>query len=395
MALGPTGFDGKRTEDVRQDTVDDIHASSEFGPEAQVGAETPLGQIIDPSSDRSGELWELGQALYDAWDLDTAEGVQLDNLGGIVGVTREPATATTVVLTIGGADSTDIPAGTRYRVPDGAIFATDEAANTGGGGSVDVPATATVTGPQEAAAGSVTEIVDAIAGIDSVTNNDDAIPGRDIESDASYRARIKSEQSAGGTSTDQAMQSALVALDAVTAAKVISNRALETDGNGTPGKAFLTVIWPSTLTTGEKELVAAVLWNNLPTGIYSHGTDIVANVTDSQGSTQTVRWDWADQVDIYWVIDVTTLPEYPSNGDDLVEAAVLAYGQSLLVGDDVDPIQAVRLIVDPTQNEYYVPGVKHLVVKVGKTAAPTGTVPVDIADTEISAHASARITVNS
>jgi uncharacterized phage protein gp47/JayE len=393
--LGPSGFDGKRTEDVRQDMVDDVHASSEFGPEAETGAETPLGQVLDPNADRTGELWELGQALYDAWDLDAAEGVALDNLGGIVGVERQPATASTVVITCGGVAATVIPAGSRARVPGGAIFATDEEAIIGGLFTVDVAATATETGPQEASSGSITEIVDSVPGWVSVSNSADAAIGRPIESDASYRARIKAEQDAGGNSTDQAMASQLVALDAVTAAKVISNRTLETDGNGTPGKSFLTVIWPDTLTTAEEQLVAEVLWNNLPTGIYSHGTDIIATVTDSQGKTETVRFDYATQVQIWWEIDVTTLSTYPSNGDDLVEDAVLAYGQALLVGDDVEPINAARLIVDPTANDYYVPGISHLVIRVGKTVSPTGTVPVTIADTEISVHASARITVTS
>lgn len=394
--LGPTGFDPKRTEDVRQDMVDDVQASSEFGADAQTGAETPLGQVIDPNADRMGELWELGQAVYDAFDIDAAEGVQLDNLGGINGVERQPATESTVILRLGGIAGTTVPAGSRARVPGGAIFATDSA------GFipvvvlyVDVPATAVDTGPQEASTGSVTEIVDSYTGWDTVTNPSDAVIGSDIESDSAYRLRIQEEQDAGGNSTDQAMQSELVALDAVTAAKVISNRTLVTDSNGTPGKSFLTVVWPDTLTTAEEQLVAEVLWGNLPTGIYSHGTDVIATVTDSQGSTQTVRFDYATQVNIWWEIDITKTAEYPSNGDDLVEDAVLAYGQALLVGDNVEPVKALRLIVDPTDNSYFVPGVSHVVIRVGKTVSPTGTVPVVIADTEISAHASARVTVTS
>lgn len=393
--LGPTGFDPKRTEDVRQDMVDDIHASSEFGTDAQTGAETPLGQVLDPNADRIGELWELAQAIYDAWDLDTAEGVALDNLGGLVGVERQPATSSTVVITCGGTVATFIPAGSRARVPGGAIFATDEDATIGALFTVDVAATSVATGPEEAAAGSITEIVDSVPGWVSVSNSADAVPGTAIESDSAYRLRIQEEQDAGGNSTDQAMQSELVALDAVTAAKVISNRNLETDGNGTPGKSFLTVVWPDTLTTAEEQLVAEVLWNNLPTGIYSYGKDVIANVTDSQGKTETVRFDYATQVNIWWEVDITKTSEYPSNGDDLVEDAVLAYGQALLVGDDVEPVKALRLIVDPTDNDYFVPGVSHVVIRVGKTASPTGTVPVAIADTEISVHASARITVTS
>lgn len=393
--LGPSGFDGKRTEDVRQDMVDDIHASSEFGPEAETGAETPLGQVIDPNADRTGELWELGQALYDAFDLDAAEGVALDNLGGINGVDREPATPSTALLKLGGTPATVIAIGKRARVPGGAIFALTEEVTLSGLGIGTGSADATESGPLEAAATSISEIVDSVPGWTSVTNDDDAVLGTSIETDSAYRARIKAEQDSGGNSTDQAIRNELIRLDAITAAKVISNRDLEVDGNGTPGKSFLTVVWPDTITTAEKQLVAEVLWNNLPTGIYSHGTDVIATVTDSQGKSEVVRFDFATQVNIWWEIDVTTLAEYPSNGDQLVEDAVLAYGNSLTVGDDVEPINAARLIVDPTANEYFVEGVAHLVIRVGTAASPTGTVPVAISDTQISAHAAARVTVSS
>jgi hypothetical protein len=376
--------------------VDDVQSSSEFGSEAQTGAETPLGQVLDPNADRMGELWELAQAVYDAFDIDAAEGVQLDNLGGINGVERQPASKSTTVQRLGGLNGTFIPAGSKIKIPDTDIqFATDEDATIPPTFTVDVTASAVETGPIEAITNTLTEIVDTVPGWNSTTNTSDAVPGSDIESDSAYRLRIQQEQDAGGNSTDQAMRSELVALDAVTAAKVISNRTLVTDGNGTPGKSFLTVVWPNTLTTAQEQEVAEVLWNNLPTGIYSHGTDVIATVTDSQGGSETVRFDYATQVDIYWEVDITATAEYPSNGDDLVTDAVLAYGQALLVGEDVEPVKALRLIVDPTDNSYFVPGVSHVVIRVGKAASPTGTVPVAIADTEISSHASARIVVAS
>lgn len=393
--LTPNGFEALRTEDVRELSVEDIRASSEFGEDAQTGADKALGQLIDPPSDRVGEVWEQQQAVYDAWDQDAAEGVQLDNLGKISGVPREPATASTSTLTLGGTPTTFIPAGSRSRVPDGGVFAHDEDATIGGGGTVDVTATATETGPIEAAATSINQIVDTVVGWDTVTNAADAVIGRDIESDAAYRQRIKESKSAAGTSTDQAMQAALVRLEAVTAASVVSNRQIITDSLGIPGKSFLAVVWPPTLSTAEKQLVAEVLWNHLPLGMYSHGTDVIAQVTDSQGKEQTVRFDFATQVNIWWEVDVTTKTGYPSNGDDLIEAAVLAYGQGLLVGADVEPDEVVRLVKDDNPGDYFVPGVSHLEIRVGKTASPTGTVPVTIEETEISQHAASRVDVDS
>lgn len=391
--LSGSGFDAKRTADVRADMVADIEASAEFGEDAQTGADKVLGQVLDPAADRIGEVWEQQQAVYDAWDPDAAEDVQLDNLAKLAGLTREPATASTAVLTLGGTPTTFIAAGKRSRVPGGGIFAHDDDATIGGGGTVDVAATATETGPIEAALGSIDEIVDTVAGWDTVINAADAVIGRNIESNAAFRARREESQSAAGTSTDQAMRAALVALEAVTAAAVISNRTLDTDALGIPGKSFRAIVWPDTLTTAEEELAAEVIWNHLPTGIYPDGSDVVVSVTDSQGKEQIVRFDYAIPVNIYWHIYVNTKIGWPSNGADLIEEAILAYGQALLVGNDVEPVHAERLIVDPTQNPYFVDGVKHLDVRLGKAPSPTGTTPVEIAENEISQHAAARVTV--
>ena len=391
--LGPDGLTVDRTAEVREKIVAALEASSQFGPKTQTGADKKLGQLIDPFADQVGLVYELLQAVYDSWDPDAAEGVQLDNLCRLVGVTRQPATASVVTLTLGGSPFTPVPGGSEARVPGGVTFALDTGVLIGAGGSVDAAATATETGALEAAADSVTEVVSVVSGWDTVTNAADATIGDEVETDSALRARREQSLSAAGTATDQAIRAALEDLADVTAARVISNRTLVTDSNGTPGKAFLTVLWPASGL--DIEAIAIVLWENLPSGIYSHGVDVIANVTDSQGQTQTVRASYATPRDVYWEVDVTAGAGYPEDGDDLVADAVLAYGQTLSVGDDVLPKGATLAVCDTTQNPTYVPGVDHLVVKVGFATSPTGTVPLDVADTEISQHALGRIVVNS
>jgi len=392
--IDATGCTSLRTAEWRENMVDDIEASSEFGSDAQTGSDKLLGQLLDIHAARLGELSEYGQAIYDAGDPDSAEGVLLDNRGATVGVAREPATYSSVTVTLGGTAATVIDTTKRMRVPGSAYYWTLTAdATIGYGGTVDATAKCTTTGPVEAAAGALTEIVDSVTGWDTVTNAADATVGEDVETDAAYRLRIEESLSAGGTSTDHALRVALEALADVTDASVISNRTMATDGDGIPAKSFLAVLWPATGL--DEEAVAEVIWDHCPTGIYSHGVDKEASVVDSQGYTQMVRWSYATAVEIYWEITVTKNADYPADGDTLVSDAVVAYGATLSVGDDVLPMGAVTMILDSTQNDYYVPGIDHLVVEVGLTASPTGTVPVAIAATEISAHDAARITVTS
>ena len=59
-------------------------------------------------------------------------------------------------------------------------------------------------------------------------------------------------------------------------------------------------------------------------------------VTDSQGFAQTIKFSRPTTVDIYVEVDLTVDSNlYPANGDDQVEAAIVAYGDALGIGTDV------------------------------------------------------------
>jgi len=383
--LDGTGLQVLRTEDVRDNLVEAILGSTEFGADAQTGADKALGQIIDAPAPGVGDVYELIQACYDAWNVDNAEGVHLDNLCRLTGITRMPATYSTATLTLTGTPATTVPAGSRARVLGGAIFALDADATIGGGGTVDAAATATETGPLEASAGSITTIVDAVAGWTGVTNAADAEIGTDIETDTALRRRRRATLARGGSCTDQAARGALEALEDVTAAVVISNRSHSVDSYGYPPHSRTCVVHPSTAAPAG---IARAIWDHLSGGLYSNG-DQDAVIEMVNADPMTVRWYWAAPVEIWWEVDITKGTAYPTNGDDLVEAAVLSYGNNLSVGDNVLPIGAIDSIFDN------VPGISHIVVRVGRTVSPVGTVPVTVAINEVSEHDSTRITVAS
>jgi hypothetical protein len=388
--LTAAGLIVKRIDEIRTDLREAILASSQFGAGTNVGDDSAIGQILDAIATQLGELHELLQAVYDSFNVDNAEGTALDNLAGLSGVIREAATFSTAVLTLGGTPATVIPAGSQAQVPETTkYFALDEDATIGGGGTVDAQATATSSGPVEAAAGSITEITTPVSGWDTVTNAADATLGEDEETDSEYRERLSASFSIGGTSTDHAIRARVEQLADVSAAVCISNRSLVTDANGIPGTAFRVVVWPD---TADGPTIAEEIWGpaGMPAGIYSDG-DEEYSVTDAQGYAQIVRFSFATELEIYWDITVTSNADYPADGDDLVEAAVLAYGNGLSVNEDVLPIGAINEIYDN------VPGVDHLVVLVAAGAPPGGgdTDPVDVGLTQISDHDSTRITVTS
>ena len=383
------GLSVLRTAQIRENLVEAIRSSPAFGPGAQTGSDHLLGQLLDLYADRLNSIYELLQSLWDGFDPDSAVGVALDHLCALVGVKRQNATFSKVTLTLSGTPSTVIEAGKRARVPGGPIFALDANATIIEVGTVDATATCTIAGPYEAPAGTINEIVDSVVGWESVQNASDANIGSTIEVDSLLRTRREQSLSAGGTSTDPALKHALENLDDITAAVVISNRTDETDSNGILPHSYRAVVWPSTGINTAR--LAETIWDHQPMGITSTGNESATLTYGSENLQTTIRWAYASQVAIYWDVGVTKTSSYPSNGDDLVRAAVLAYGNALSVGGDVLPIGAIDSIYDS------VPGISHLVVtlKAGSAPGSGDTAPITIALTEISDHDSTRITVAS
>ncbi len=377
--------------EIRQNMVDAIHAAGELGPQVSTGSHTLTGMILDVVAAGLDDLYALAEDIYSAWDIDAAEGVQLDNLEGLRRIDRDEARYSTVTLTISGTASTNIPAGTKYAVPNGGPqFATDVDATIGGGGTVDVAATCTEAGPHEAAAGSITEIIDAISGVTGVTNAADATPGENVESDTDFRER--GEDASTGSTTEDAVYTRLLDLDFVDAAVVISNRSDETDANGIPPHSFWIVLWPSTADSAQKKTIAETIHGVAGTsaGIGFKGAQ-TATVIDANGHVHTIAWDWATEVEVHCRVDVTTDDDYPTGGDDLIEDAVVEYGDTLRVSQDVyNALVAANVLTD-------VPGIKTIQVylKIGATPGTGDDDPIDIAINELGDIDSTDVTVNS
>lgn len=394
--LDATGLTIKRLDEIRDDLVAAFQSSPEYGASTNTGPDSPIGQAIDVIAAQLSELWELAQEIYDAWDPDAAEGIQLDNIAGLTGVVREPANFSQIPEVAGagviwsGTPATLIPAGTIARVgSDGAEFSSDTATTIGGGGTAPaVSATATTTGPNEAAIGALDTLVTVIPGLTGVTNTTEAILGQDIETDPELRRRREESFSLGGHGTDGAIQSRVAQLDDVQTARVKSNRTNTTDADGLPPHSFRTVIWPAGLAPAIEQEIAGLIFLEMPAGILADGTEAFT-VTDNQGTAVPVAFSYATGIEMYVEVDVTAGAEYP--GDSFVDDAVNDFGDTLTVGDDVLPYELGCYILDNVN------GIEHLVIRVQRGAGPgpTDTIPVVIDFDEIALFDSARNTIAS
>lgn len=311
------------------------------------------------------QSYSLIAAAYDALDPNNASGFQLDRLAAIFGLTREGATACQGILTITGTAGTILPAGRRLIANETTTFQTVTTVTIPLAGSTTVGAQAEEDGAVTLGAAATWRILTPVTGWTAASNTLAFTPGTDAEEDSSLLSRMRLAALPGGGSTVAALYTAIIALEAVQKARVLTNRTLTTDANGLPAKSVLALVYPSTLTDAQKEDLATVIWQTLPAGIECDG-DEEAEILDSQGYTETIRWTFATSVPIYVDVEYEAGATFPEDGEDLVEAAITAYLEALNIGDKVVFNQILAAV-------FTVAGVEDATVTTGTAPSPVGT----------------------
>lgn len=99
---------------VRKNLVDILasmkqHALNEFGTDFNVGDDSAFMQLAGPFSIELDNLWQAAEAAYDAYTVNGAEGIHLDNYLSFFGVPRQDATfASGQVLIENQVDNTSV-----------------------------------------------------------------------------------------------------------------------------------------------------------------------------------------------------------------------------------------------------------------------------------------------
>jgi uncharacterized phage protein gp47/JayE len=83
------------------------------GEVVNVGDNSALGRMIGIISPALSDSWEASQQVYDAFNINAATGIALDNLCALGGVARQPASSTITSVLLTGSPSTEIPVGSK------------------------------------------------------------------------------------------------------------------------------------------------------------------------------------------------------------------------------------------------------------------------------------------
>lgn len=334
--LSAAGFVAAQTSDVQTSIQNDQLAT--IDPALNLSPTQPLGQINGILASDMAGLWALAQALYGALDPNVAQGVQLDNLVALTGVTRLPATKTLVLCTINlNASQSYAPGQLTANVAGYPqyTFVNRDALVSFSAGTYPAYFVATVTGPIAVNAGTLTAITTTVAGWNSITNPANGTTGTNIETDTALRLRRASLIVPSGGSTIDSIRTSLLTVPGVISASLLENNTTVPDVNLQPAKSFQALIWDGASPAASNTALGQAIWNTKPSGILAFGSTSTT-ATDATGKVQNVSFTRVVQVPLYLSYVLAVNSTYVvGTSEALVAAAATSLAATLLPGSEV------------------------------------------------------------
>jgi len=295
-------------------------------PDFDVSPESPDGQNIEIFSFELAMAWAQLSQVYSSFDVTSAAGSGLENLGHVSGIVYQKANRSYATVNLQGVADTIIPAGSQVSDEDGNIFQTVY-------DSV-VPNTAQVysvlAGPTPVTIGTLVNIETPVNGWTGILQDVEGIMGVLPETQQQFRNRRTSVVMSPSLSVGDALTAKIVELG-ISQVDIVIN---DTDAqllDGTPsGYIHITVAESLILDVD----IARQIMKYKGMGVPTYGSTRV-DVVDSKGVSQVIFFTKAAAVDIGLALDVTFLSSDVAGAEVSIREALITYTNDLLAGEDL------------------------------------------------------------
>lgn len=340
--------------------------TAKFGAAFDVSPESPDGQVIGIVADEISSCWEQAQNAFNSYRPGAMAGVGLDSICELTGAKRYVDRHTQATVVCSGNQGTVIPAGSLVASTTGYTFATAIDVTIPG----DVTAICTESGEIYIAPNTITSITTTgIDGWTGVNNPEAGVTGVTYESDPSLRARRDKTTVVQGTSTTEAIYSALADLD-------LEYIRIRDNDTGVPiGTQPAGTIWV-VVDGGTLNDIAQRIYDNKTGGVPTFGDQSIT-VVDSKGYPHTIRLDRSSSKQIYVTGTFRRMIGSNLSSTDVafaLQAAAMTYVNSLSPGEPVVWSYLFNPLVTST------PGIEIDSLFIGTDPNPTNnvTIPLDI-----------------
>lgn len=322
----PAGLVIPAETDILAGVQADINAA--FGGGLNPGLETPQGQLASSQTAVIGDKNNEVVTIVNQVDPQYSDGRFQDAIGRIYFLTRKPATPTAVTATLNGLAGTVVPAGTLAQDTSGNTYALSGDATIGAGGVVDAEFQNIENGPIPCAAGTLTQVYQAIPGWDAITNAADGTMGSDVESRADFEYRRRNSVAINGKGTPQAIYAEVFALADVLDVYVKDNptgSAVNTGSTNYPIAAHSVYV---AVVGGADADIASAIWRKKDLGCDTNG-NTSATVVDPSGysypqPSYSIKFQRPASLAVKFAVRIVNDPSLPSNIVTLVKNAIIA-----------------------------------------------------------------------
>jgi len=298
-----------------------------FGGGVNPSLSTPQGQIASSDAAIIADKNSAIAYVVNQVDPQYAEGRFQDAIGSIYFMTRNPATSTVVIATIGGQPGSYIPAGSLALDTSQNVYQLLGSVTIGSGGTVAAEFANVATGPIPCPSGSLTQLYRTVPGWDTVTNAGAGILGSDVESSQAFELRRQNSVALNSHGTTDAIFANVYAVSGVLDCYVIDNPSGLTVNYGptsyplAPHSVYVAVVG------GSASAVAQAIWNAKDGGCNYNG-----NTTETVYDTRyaapqpayAVTFNIPTATPVYFAVTVQNSAYLPSDYVTLIQNAVLA-----------------------------------------------------------------------
>lgn len=292
-----------------------------FGAGANLTVRSPLGIFLRIYAWALNLLFSTIEDVYNSRFVDTAVGHSLYNLGRAIGLRLLGAQKAVGYLTFTGEDGTDVPEGYLAETITGFQYITLKSGVILDG-SVTLPASAVVPGPDSnTAENTVNIITNPMSGIETVNNAKAFEGGRNTETDPEFRERYyKSVDFAGGVNIDAIVAEIYEKVEAVIAVTGEENDTDEESASGLPPHSIEIVAYG-----GLDEEIATAIYRRKAAGIQTFGNTTIAVLT-AAGTTYNVHFSRPTPVNVWVKIyNLATDKTFPLDGIEQIKQRIVDY----------------------------------------------------------------------
>jgi uncharacterized phage protein gp47/JayE len=305
-----------------------------YGSDAYISPDSQDGQLLAIVAKAIADSNDAAIAVYQSFSPTFAQGAGLSSLVKINGIARQVPTHSTAVGNVIGVSGSVITAGV-VADANGNLWNLPATVTIPPGGSVAVTVTAADPGYIVAPASTINQIRTPQLGWQAFVNTSAALPGAPVESDADLRLRQAASVGLPAQTPLQSIAAAVANVTGVTRSFVYQNDTAVTDGNGVPSHSIAVVAQGGAVAD-----IATVIEKKKAPGTGTYGTTTYV-VTDPGGVPVPIRFFVLADLGIYVSLTIQSLPGYQASTGATIIAAIVAYINSLQIGE---PVYYTRLI---------------------------------------------------